>query len=437
MAYATDGGGPGPGPPFEPPGPPPWAPGPPPWAHPANPARWALIYYAHSWLDGTLHVYCETDTPVHLYLRWTDKEEQIHLHSATDRGLTKMSDPKYCFVEWKEVEQNEAGDTFKHTFSFAGWAHCNWRWWMFRGTVTGLDTPSNTCIFSAHYLDQEKAVSLKHTDLLEKEVADVIDHADDSIPGAKMKAGFTWPFFPLTPSAAPAADYEAANKKYVDDALQEAALTGLMARDIHLLDDFTNWKESKLNTGATLRDVTLGHVDTGAGANSLACIYADLYLWWQINSQRFSINYDWPFMICFFAGLASGGAAANRYNWLRLSVDITGGDLAQPGVGWRWNRNGSKLYSQTHDGAGLESILVSTGYAWHQMLHRYRTVHNPGVDIKFYIDDTLMSTHTVRVPAGIQTNAARVSLGAENPGSAASIEGFINRFLIAKDWRTA
>jgi len=118
-----------------------------------------------------------------------------------------------------------------------------------------------------------------------------------------------------------------------------------------------------------------------------------------------------------------------------MSVDITGGDLAVVGVGWRYNRNNFRLYSQSHDGIGLESTLVSEGFNLSARLRRYRIEHDPGVAVRFYVDDVLEATHTVRVPAGVKHNSARISIGAENPGAAVDIRTFVNRILIAKDWR--
>lgn len=184
---------------------------------PAGTNKWLILEYAHSWLNFTLYVACTTDVPCHMFLRWTDKEEHIHLHSKDVRGETFLGDPKYCFVEWNEVEQNEPGDTLSHTFHFSGWFVCARRWWMFRATIAAAESPSTTGIFSAHYLDQEEAESLKHTDLVEKEVAGVIDHADASIKPAKLDHPFAFPQFPFTPGAAPTFAYQVANKKYVDD----------------------------------------------------------------------------------------------------------------------------------------------------------------------------------------------------------------------------
>ncbi len=83
--------------------------------------RFLIINYAHSWQGDTLFIAVATDVPCHLYLRWTDVEEQVHIREKLLRGLMVLGNPKFCFVEWAEVEQNEAGDTLNHTFNFATW----------------------------------------------------------------------------------------------------------------------------------------------------------------------------------------------------------------------------------------------------------------------------------------------------------------------------
>jgi len=401
----------------------------------ASATRWALTYYAHAWLGPILYVYAETDVPVHLYLRWTDKEEQIHLHTEVDRGLAKLGDPKYCFVQWREVEQNEPGDTISHTFSFAGWAHCNWRWWMFRGTAAGADTPSNTCIFSAHYLDQEKAVSLKHTDLLEKEVAGVIDHADRSITPIKLAEIFNFLEFPLTPVEAPTFNYEVANKKYVDDSIPESTLQALQAKDFHLIDNFTHFNLAPPGAGGATLGHTIGHVWTGTDFQITYAAYLDAYLRFNGSTPTPTWNWDNPFTLTFFAAPKAADAAVDRFSWMRMSVDITSGDLSQPGVGWRYNRNGYKLYAQSHDGGNLSSTLVSSGVDIHSRLHRFRIEHDPPIGVHFYLDDAFLCTNGYYVPAGEHTNSSRFSIGAYNASSFLDQAIFCNRILFAGKWR--
>lgn len=83
--------------------------------------RWLMTEYAHSWEGDTLFVVVSTDIAAHLYLRWTDKEEHVHIREKNLRGLLVEGNPKYCFVEWLEVEQTEVGDTLDHSFSFPTW----------------------------------------------------------------------------------------------------------------------------------------------------------------------------------------------------------------------------------------------------------------------------------------------------------------------------
>jgi len=188
-----------------------------------------LVDYAHSWMDGTLFVWCQTDIPCHLWLRWTDKEERMHLTQKERRGATHMSDPYYCFVEWNEVEQNEPGDTTTHTFNFSGWVECIRRWWFLHGTEGDIESPSTSAIFTAHAFDQEDAMSLKHTDLIEKEVDGVIDHADHSIPNVKLQTPPIWEFRQVITLTAPAGQitFSAIGEEY-----SMLRLTGFLRGDV-------------------------------------------------------------------------------------------------------------------------------------------------------------------------------------------------------------
>jgi len=211
-----------PNPPGE--GRPPWIPGPPPWHAPQpnpdsnpSPTRWFLASYGDSWVDTTLHVVVLTDIGCHLYMRWSDTEPVYHSHPKIKRGRSVNFDGKYCFVEYNDLEQNEPEDTLWHTFDLPGWEVCKRRWWHFWGTVSEEATPSNTPIYSAHYPDKTEAPSMRHTDLTERQVDGVIDHADESVTPAKLATPFTFSEFPFTPAEAPGQDYHVANKKYVDD----------------------------------------------------------------------------------------------------------------------------------------------------------------------------------------------------------------------------
>lgn len=117
------------------------------------PARFIITDYSHTWLDGVLYITIITDITCHVHLKWTDKETHVHLKTELDRGLLKLGDPYYCFVEFTIVDQNEPGDTFTHTFTWPGWATCYRRWYTFQATVAGIASPSNVPLFNVHYQD--------------------------------------------------------------------------------------------------------------------------------------------------------------------------------------------------------------------------------------------------------------------------------------------
>lgn len=117
------------------------------------PDRWLLTDYSHSWLDGVLTVTTHTDSACHQWLRWTEIPPRIHLRSEPDRGLVKMAEPDFCFVQYNDIEQNEAGDTTEHTFTWPGWAECYRRWYYFWATISAELSPSNTAIFELHFHD--------------------------------------------------------------------------------------------------------------------------------------------------------------------------------------------------------------------------------------------------------------------------------------------
>jgi hypothetical protein len=91
-----------------------------------------------------------TDVACHLYVRRTDVEPQIHKKSGTRRGYNFIEDLRFCFVSFTEFGQNEAGDTFTHTFTFADWTFCKTFWVYFFGKVGTLYCVSTSPVFKFH-----------------------------------------------------------------------------------------------------------------------------------------------------------------------------------------------------------------------------------------------------------------------------------------------
>lgn len=96
----------------EPPAPPP---------PPGPPSKWACLNLVATCLADGYSFLATTNKPVHLWLRLTDHPTRKHLSSELVRGETKMTDLKFCFTVYDDIEQEEAGDTLEHTFIVRGW----------------------------------------------------------------------------------------------------------------------------------------------------------------------------------------------------------------------------------------------------------------------------------------------------------------------------
>lgn len=77
---------------------------------------WALLDIQQTITPTGYIIVTKTDVACHMWLRWTLKLPQKHPKAVITRGLTKMTDVRFCFVAFCDVEQEEEGDTFTHTF---------------------------------------------------------------------------------------------------------------------------------------------------------------------------------------------------------------------------------------------------------------------------------------------------------------------------------
>lgn len=95
-------------------------------------------------------VTCYTNYACHLWMRWTATVPQKHVNPIVVRGAPVGTFIDQCFVVFNDIEQNEPGDTFTHTFTADPWPYCQTRWFYFWGTVGGVLSPSASAIFSFH-----------------------------------------------------------------------------------------------------------------------------------------------------------------------------------------------------------------------------------------------------------------------------------------------
>jgi hypothetical protein len=97
-------------------------------------------------------VTCYTNYACHLWLRWTATVPQKHVNPIIVRGAPVGTFIDQCFVVYNDIEQNEPGDTFTHSFTVEPWPYCQTRWFYFWGTVGGQLSPSASALFSFHSL---------------------------------------------------------------------------------------------------------------------------------------------------------------------------------------------------------------------------------------------------------------------------------------------
>jgi len=93
-----------------------------------------------------------TDVPCHLFLRWTLEKPRTHKDPILRRGVYFPERVRFCFVEYEDNEQVEAGDTLTHTFLKYDWPSCQTRYFYFWGTVAGEVSPSESPLFVKHFI---------------------------------------------------------------------------------------------------------------------------------------------------------------------------------------------------------------------------------------------------------------------------------------------
>jgi hypothetical protein len=114
------------------------------------PPRWALLTIAYTPALTTVMVTTTTNVACHLWARWSENEPQFHPLTMRIRGIDVPWSLRTCFTAYQDLEQNEAGDTLTHTFTWTPWVVCVTRWFYFYGTIGGLKSPSTSGIFRYH-----------------------------------------------------------------------------------------------------------------------------------------------------------------------------------------------------------------------------------------------------------------------------------------------
>ncbi|MBA7642499.1 hypothetical protein ES703_50194 [subsurface metagenome] len=84
-------------------------------------------------------------------MRWTLEAPRTHKDPVFKRGAPFAEKVRFCFVEYRDNEQEEAGDTLTHTFIKLNWPVCQTRYFYFWGTVAGAPSPSESAFFLKHF----------------------------------------------------------------------------------------------------------------------------------------------------------------------------------------------------------------------------------------------------------------------------------------------
>lgn len=113
--------------------------------------HFAVLAIAYFHLASSIFIVTITNNPCHLTCYYTDKPPVRHRVSRIVRGLSLPWGAYWCFVAYKEIEQQEDGDTIIHTFEVPDWLYCQTNWLCFRGTVAGELSPSVSALLKHHH----------------------------------------------------------------------------------------------------------------------------------------------------------------------------------------------------------------------------------------------------------------------------------------------
>lgn len=124
--------------------------------------------------------------------------------------------------------------------------------------------------------------------------------------------------------------------------------------------------------------------------------------WWSASGSK-DLVVSWTHRISVTTG---------RTGWGLQQTDTAIHDIQTGTFNWaRFIQNGGTLYTHTSNGTTQTNNTIGgitlTNY------NVYRIVVDPGVDVKFYVNGTLVATHTTNLPTGAQN----LVYGSNNPST--------------------
>lgn len=297
-----------------------------------------------------------TDIPVHLFMRWTATEPLKHPTELYRRGISLPYATRFCFVAWNEIEQEEDGDTYTHTFVLCDWLVCETRWFYFIGTKQAEESPSASPIFYYHRegvpmyvinLGKLTEVETLHGEVKLKEGANIIITRDD--PNNALE---------IATAAAPYEGFRNHWSKLDPDGVLAASL---------------GWDFDEV------------HFSVGAVGHKGA-IYTDFLRTWGLvspHSCQFKIT----------RGITGAGAPYGWFCAVKTDPDIHN-NLTQEHIGFRAGTD-DKIYCSNADGAA-RTQTGPHGLLWPPKWVKW--IRDPA-QIRFFVDGVLVATHNTNLPS--------------------------------------
>ncbi|MBA7633703.1 hypothetical protein ES703_41274 [subsurface metagenome] len=335
------------------------------WTPPPDPpptpviSNWAPMGLTMEDQIGAMELIISTDIPVHLFMRWTNVQPVTHAQELIRRGISLPNATRYCFVAWEENEQEEAGDTYVHTFIKPDWAICETRWFYFIGTKQAEESPSASPIFYLHRKGVEMYVislgKLTESEILHghvklKEGAGITITRDDPNNALEIIAA--------------AAEYEGFGDKWL-----KYDPSGQLAASLH-------WRFDEVSFGVT-----------GVGIDCR--LYTEPMRAWGFRRP----------VACELRRARGADGAGNPYVYSAIvatTPDIRN-NMSQPCVGFMTDPIGA-VSCFNGDGVGFKK----TDFAWGIEPVVWLKWVISDVDIKFYGNNTLLATHTTYRPTNVR-----------------------------------
>ncbi|MBA7713050.1 hypothetical protein ES703_122048 [subsurface metagenome] len=117
---------------------------------PSTAVLWSLRDIQQIRVAGGIKFVVTTDRPCRLWLRYTLTPPRRHAKPIYRRGVVFTVDIRFCFVVYKDNEQEEPYDSLIHTFFKLDWPVCETRYFYFHGEIAGVPSVSVSPIFEKH-----------------------------------------------------------------------------------------------------------------------------------------------------------------------------------------------------------------------------------------------------------------------------------------------